>query len=321
MERTIGERQRWAWLAAGYSAVAATGTGGYGWIWVLLGGLFTAVYDLVMDRSLREQSLASILRRNFGWSRNILAGLILLWTILVMGWTANLADQAFSQVDGFPGLGWVLLALAAWGCRKGAAACARCSGVLCLILIALYGVIVVFAAPDVRVAYLVPTADWDQGIWTVGLLLLPAGVWYIPCNHRPKGPAWPMACVLPLFAAALAAVTVGVLSPELAASREVPLYDLAQSVSLFGVVERIEPLLSAAMTMGIFALLSIMACSAQALADVIRPWLWNGVGSCVLAGAAMFLAKDFPAELIAIGAVVFCMLIPLLLVTLSEKRD
>ena len=145
MERRIGERQRWAWMAAGLSAVVASKVCGYHWLWVLVGGLVVSVYNIVLDRTLAEQGVARLLCRKFGWGGKILAGSTLLWTILVMGWVAYLADTAFPMVDGFPGLGWVLLALAVWAAAKGPAACARCCGVLCLILLALYGVVAVFA--------------------------------------------------------------------------------------------------------------------------------------------------------------------------------
>lgn len=321
MERRIGERQRWAWMAAGLSAVVASKVCGYHWLWVLVGGLVVSVYNIVLDRTLAEQGVARLLCRKFGWGGKILAGLTLLWTILVMGWVANLADTAFPMVDGFPGLGWVLLALAAWAAGKGPAACARCCGVLCLILLALYGVVAVFAVPDVTWHWLKPTTGWTQGVWAMGLFLLPAGVWYVPCQRSRKGPDWRLAFLLPVFAALLAAVTAGVLSPELASVRQVPLYDLAQSVSLFGIVERIEPLLSAAITLGVFALLSSLVCGAQSLAAQLRPWKWNAVAVCAAAGASMVLTKDMPVELVSVGAVVFWMLIPLLTLLVDRKRN
>lgn len=320
MGRNIGERQRWAWLAAGLSAAAASRLCGYSWLWVLAGGLLVTLYDIILDRKLSKSGLAEIMCGTFGWGGKVLAVLTLLWTILIMGWTANLADTAFPMVDGFPGLGWVLLALSAWGAWKGPGACARCSGVLCLFLIALYGVVVLFAVPDVTWQWLKPTTNWEQGIWAAGIFLLPAGVWYVPCERSRKGPVWAMMCLLPLFAAAVAAVTAGVLSPELASSRPVPLYDLAQSVSLFGVVERIESLLSAATTMGVFSLLSSMVCAAQTLADQVRPWRWSGTAACVLAGTGMVLSKDMPVELVAIGALVFWLVIPVIVLLFAGIR-
>ena len=278
----------------------------------------TAVYSIYMERHVPKQGLAAALVETFGPGGKILAALILFWTVTVMGWAAALADRAFPMVDGFPVLGWVLLALAAWGCGKGPAACARCCGVLSLFLGGLYGVILLMAAPDVTWAYLKPTDSWLQGIWGVGLFLLPAGAWFVAGNQEGKGLLW-LELILPVLAALLAAVTAGVLSPELAATRQVPLYDVAQSVSLFGVVERMEPLLSAAMTMGAFGLLSTLVCAAKALMDQLRPWNGNGAAACVAAAAAMFLTKDLPVELLSMGCIVLWMIIPLLVTALGRK--
>lgn len=320
MEHMIGERQRWAWLAAGLSGAAASGICGFSWMWVLTGGLAVTIYYIVLDRKLDTDGLAVLFVRKLGVGGKILCVLTLIWTIVVMGWAAGLADTAFPMVDGVPGLGWILLALAAWGSEKGAGACARCCGVLCLFLIALYGTILVFALPDVEWTWILDYGPWQEALWSAGLFLLPAGVWFVPCSRERKGPAWQMAFLLPGFAAALAAVTAGVLSPELAGVRKVPLYDLTQSISVFGVVERIEPLLSAAMTMGIFALLSGLTCACQGLLDQLRPWKWNGAAAAAGAGALVVLLQDLPVELLALGAVLFWGMIPLVVVLLGKKN-
>lgn len=320
MKQTIGERQRWAWLAAGLSAAAATGVCGYGWLWVLLGGLAAAGYYIIMDQAVPPEGIANLYGR-LGRGGKILLCLTGLWTVLVLSWTACLADAAFPMMDGFPGLGWALLALTAWGGQKGSAACARCGGVLCLFLLVLYGIIGIFAVPDVRGTYLLPGGQWQESVWTLGLFLLPAGVWFVPCTRSRKGPAWQMAFLLPLFGAFLAAVTAGVLSPELAARRTVPLYDLAKSVSIFGVVERIEPLLSAAMTMGVFSLMSSLVCSGQAIGEPLGISARSGIVICALAGVGMYLVRSWPAEWIASGSAIFWLAIPALVMIFSPREE
>lgn len=320
MEQKIGERQRWAWLAAGFSGVAASCTCGYNWLWVLAGGVLVSLYNMYMDRQVQSNGLASKLTEAFGVGGKILAGLTVIWTIIVMGWVASLADAAFPMVDGFPSLSWVLLALAAWGSWKGPAACARCSGVLSLFLLALYGIVVLFSVPDVSLENLAPSSEWINGVWSAGIFLTASGVLYVPCSRSAKGPAWRVALVLPVFAGVLAAVTCGVLTPELAARRTVPLYDLAQSVSLFGVVERIEPLLSAAITMGVFSLLSSLACAGHRLADEIRVSRWNGVVVCAVAAALIWLTKSLPLPLLTAGAWVFWVAVPVFAVLVCKIK-
>ena len=323
MDQRIGERQRWAWLASGLSVAVAACTCGFGWIWVLGAGLITTVYYIYIDKKLGSAGLAAMLPRNLGRSGQILAIITMLWLVFAMAWVANLADAAFPMVDGFPVLGWTVLALAAWGSRKGVGACARSAGVLCLFLVALYGVIIVFAIPDVQIGYLKPDGQWQSGILAIGVFLLPATVWYVPCTRSKKQLAWQMALVLPVFAGVLAAVTVGVLSPELAGSMSAPLYSLAQSVSLFGVVERIEPLLSAAMTIGVFCLASAMACACRCLWSQARHWKWSGAACCIAAGILMGWVRNVDLELITAGNFLFMAAIPVITLwigNLKEKR-
>lgn len=320
MERKIGERQRWAWLAAGFSGIAASSTCGYGWFWAFAGGLLVSLYYMYMDKQLQDEGLAAKLTEAFGAGGKILAVLTVLWTILVMGWAASLADAAFPMVDGFPSLSWVLLALAAWGSWKGAAACARCSGVLSLFLLALYGVVVLFSVSDVKLDNLTISQRWQEGVWSAGLFLTVSGTLYVPCGRSAKGPAWGIALILPAFAGVLAAVTSGVLTPELASRRTVPLYDLAQSVSLFGVVERIEPLLSAAITMGVFSLLSALACAGRALLDEVRACKWNGVIVCAVSAVLIWLTKSIPVILLTAGAWVFWVAVPIFAVLMCKMK-
>ena len=320
MDRRIGERQRWAWLAGGCSAAVAARGCGLSWIWILAGGLPVAVYYIYMDRKLSDMGIAALLTRSFGKAGKLLAGLTLIWTVLAMAWSANLADGAFPMVSGFPLLGWTVLALAAWGSRKGPAACARCAGVLCLFLIFLYGMVTVFAVPDVQIGDLRPYGLWSDGILAAGLFLLPASVWFLPCTRSRKRPAWEMAAILPVGAAVLAAVTAGVLTPELAASLPAPLYTLAQSVSLFGVVERIEPLLSAAMVMGVFCLLSSMACACRELAAQLGIGSWSGAVCCLASAALMGLAGKAELQLVTAGAGLFWGILPLAVVLTGRKH-
>lgn len=311
MQMRMGERQRWMWLLSGVSAAVAARGCGLGWLWVLAGSIPATVYYIYMDKSARPCGTASQLISVFGRGGKTLAALTLLWTIIALAWTADLAHAAFPMVSGFPVLGWVMLVLAAWGSRKGAAVCARCAGILCLFLLVLYGVVVIFALPDVQISNLWPFGAGKGGIDALALCLLPACVWFLPCRTRGHKPAWGLGLILILGAALLSAVTAGVLSPLLAASLPAPLYALAQSISLFGVLERIEPLLSAAMVMGVFCLLSAMVCTCRALADEIYKTPWSAVGSCVAAGLIMGVVRDLPVVFLAGGTVLFWVALPL----------
>ena len=312
----MGERQRWAWIVAGISAAVAAKGCGLGWVWVLAGGIAAAIYYINIEH--RQRSCGLAVQMAAAWGKWILVP-VLLWTITAMAWTAVLADGAFPMIDGFPSLGWVLLLLAAVGCRKGAGACAACAGVLCLLLLPLYGTVAGFSLPEADLTMLKPYGHWTNGMAALGLFLLPAAVWFLPSRRRKKA-MWKEMLLLPVIGAIPAAVTAAVLTPALAAALDAPFYTVAQSVSLFGVIERIEPLLSAAMTMGIFCLLSVQACACDAMGKVLGWGKWTGVGACVAAGGLMFLVKDLPAQGITLGCVIFWVILPLPIVVKTGIR-
>lgn len=316
MDKTMGERQRWLWLLSALTVVVAVRGCGLGWLWVLAGCIPAVGYYIYMDKKTDSDGIGKLLTVKWGVGGKVLAVICLAWTVLAMGWTADLADGAFPMVNGFPVLGWIMLALAGWGSFKGPAACARCAGILCVFLLALYGAVVAFAIPDVQINHLIPRGNWLSGVEALGLCLLPACIWFLPGAKGKAETSW--AWALPLVAVVLPAVTAGVLSPTLAEALPAPLYTLGQSVSLFGVLERIEPLLSVAMTMGVFCLLSAMACACRVLADNLRPCPWSGIVACVVAGGLMGVVRGVPATLLTASAVVFWVVLPL--VTLWRKK-
>lgn len=311
-DRSLGRRQRWAWLLAGWSGVTAICLCGSGWVWVLAGAAIVTGYDLLLDRLLPEGGLGAALCAGPGWSGRICSGLMYLWLVVELAWVGALADWAFPRTNGFPELGIVLLAVTAWGIWKGTAACARCGGVLCMAVLVLYGTVAAFALPDCRLEYGTPQGEWSETVKVVGLCLIPTALWLLPRKKEGRGTALPFTLLIPLGAGALALICGAALSPELAAAEPVALYTLAQSISLFGVMERMEPLLSAAMTMSLLALLSILAAAARTAADQILPRRWTGAAACVLAMPVMLAARDMPWQLLAAGNGAVWVVLPLL---------
>lgn len=316
--KRVGERQRWVWLASGLSAVTAVKACGLSWAWVLGASFLTVLYYIYMERRLRPCGLGRLIPAAFGPLGKWLGGLSLLWTVLCLAWSANLADWAFPLHDGYPILGWVLLAVCAWGCRKGPAPSARCAGVVFLCLAGLYGLLCGFALGDVRPAHLRPVGTWRDGVTALGLLLLGTAVWYAP-SRRTKRVSRRPALLLSLALGVLVFLTSGVLGPDLAKAQPAPFYAMARSVRLFGVLERVEPLASAAMTLGTFCLLSALACAAQSLGQGLGMGTWTGPAACVLAMALMGPVRQVNASILAMGGAVFWVMIPILAVEIERK--
>lgn len=311
MKDKIGERQRWAWQTAALSAVAACCLCKISWLWVLLGSIAVTIYQIILETHMPEQGLANSAVSSLGWFGKLVLLLTWGWTIYTMGWAAGLADRAFPMIHGTPILGWIILAVAAWGSWKGTAVCARCCSVLSLFLICIYGLVLAFAIPEVQFKNLNPTGTWIDSIQVLGLLLVGSGVWYGPIEKSEKRAGW-RRLLLPLMAAGLSAITTGMLSPGLVQLRQDPFYDVAKSISLFGVMERIEPLLSVAMTMGVFALLTTMATACQSIGQALKPGRWYGCGSC--AAAIPLLLLDYKTgEIQTFGAILVWLILPVLL--------
>ena len=87
-------------------------------------------------------------------------------------------------------------------------------------------------------------------------------------------------------------------------------------MSVLDVMERFEPLVSAALLMGFFALESLLfaACRAQLDAAVpsLREKKWAGAALGVLAFALTFAADGIGPEVWALGAAIFWGIAPLL---------
>lgn len=318
MAHEMGQRQRWAWIGAAWSVIAAACLCGFGWGWVLLGAAAAALYYIYMEYAVPSGGLVQVYGA-LGRPGMLLLAISGLWAAVLMSWSAGKIQLAFPGVRAVPELSLILLALAAWSSRRGIGAGAACSGVLCLILLVLYGLLAAFAVPDLKWAQLRPWGTWQQGVESWGVCLLPAVLWFLPVQRRRRRPCrWP-AVLLPAASAVLAAWTSGILSPQLAAARPSPLYDLAQSVSILGVMERIEPMLSVAMTMGLYALLSAFACTIQKIGQTIRPWGGYGVLAAVLSGIGLYWAESLNTIYVVVGTAVLWVLIPLLVLGIRNK--
>lgn len=148
----------------------------------------------------------------------------------------------------------ILLALAVWSAQKGPSAAARVGGVLFWFIILMYLIVFGAGVKDIRVEWLKPKlSGWE---WTgVVLLILPAGAAVLVQPIK----RWGIRLVLPLiFVLVASLITSGVLSPEAAARADNPFYELSQSLNLFGIAKRFEAVISTAMTVGWFTLISLL---------------------------------------------------------------
>ena len=116
--------------------------------------------------------------------------------------------------------------------------------------------------------------------------------------------------------AVLAAVTAGCLSPRLTQQLELPFYTVSQSLSVLDVMERLEPLVSAALLMGFFALESLLFASARAQLERVVPEIfrtpWGSWALGALTFGLHFVTGSIGENAWALGAAVCWGILPLL---------
>lgn len=253
----IPARQLTAWLFTALTPVLIQYTSG-SWIRVLAVGFLC--------------SIAVWLTWRFGRGGNsVLSGIVL---VIVLGSLMEDAAECW-RGDNYPAVPLILLALAAWSAWKGPTAAARTACVLFWAVLFIYIIVFASGIQGVELERLKP--QWEGADWQTPILLL------IPAASIPllnKEGRWGPRLLLPLlFAVGAAAITVGVLSLELARELKMPFYEMSRSLDLFGVAKRFEAVISAAMTVGWFSLMSlILTLAANAAKRWAKPAILGAAG-------------------------------------------
>ncbi len=227
------------------------------WPWVLLGSLGAAL-TLSLLTGLVER------RRRAGAQTG---GAFLLLPILLFGalYAAWESSFAFPETAGNLLMAAYVLALSAAAARTGPAAAGRCAGILLWITGALYGTVLLFSLPQLRLEWLRPVGSALDAV-KVWAALLPPGAALLLAGRLgedqrlPHWPWWTAAGI----AAAASAVTGGILSPALAREPEA-FRTLARGVSVLGVIRRFEALVNGALLMSGFCLCTLLLSAALEL--------------------------------------------------------
>lgn len=293
----IPSRQLSAWLFAGLTPVLIQLLSGSSWAWIGIAGLISVLINCFVWRTEWEPKR---------WQ----SALILLYIIIVLGQLVSRAAGSWPVGNSYPAVPLILLALAAWSAQKGPSAAARVGAVLFWFVLIMYLVAFGAGIKDIELKWLKP--DW-QIPDAMGLLLLltPAGA---VCLLR-SDEKWGARLILPAILTLCAAlITVGVLSPAVAAKLENPFYEMSRSIHLAGVARRFEALISAGMTVGWFALVNLFLTICGTLfGQILEGWGRTGVWICAIAAATWMLCGLHISEciLLIVGAV-FWVAMPIL---------
>ena len=274
-------------MAAALSAPIAQFFGSFSWFWTLLIGIASGILWLCVEQTTVNG------RRD--WKP--LTVLQILFLIFAAGIAASWSGACWITAKHTWVVPIILLALAACAAEGGCRTGARCGAVLFWFLAGMFLLLCAFALPDVKMEWLAPAPmeNENTGI-AVAVLLLPAAAAMLP--REKKSRPWPWALGLTVGAVILSAVT---------------------GIRIFGVAERFEAVVAAAMTLGWFCLLSLLLTVAGHMAETLyEGWGKAGVWlSAIVAGVISLWGRNAPVWPFALGALVFWCLLP----TLFSRKE
>ena len=246
----------WAWAAA-------AGAAAWGILWLLF-----AFWPVDPPRPVRA------------------AGAVLWFALAV--WAGRMSAESFPDTARSAAAAALITGLAALAAGRGPAVLGRCAGILIWITAALFGVVLICGLTQMRTEWLRPS-DCRPALRPAAVLLLPAAA--LPLRGRTEGGAGrgfgAVFGISTAAAAAAGAVIVGVLSPALA-REPMAFLTLARSVSILGVIQRFEALISGALLMSGFCLCALLL---SALREELLHLFGERDGRrCSLAAAALCAA-------------------------------
>lgn len=323
-------RQLCALLWASLAAPLVTVCSAVSWPWVLLGAGGAAVVLAVMGipaaRCPEGEGAAALLRLAWGNRAARLAGCASwLWLALAAALAASMAVTAFPRDNAFPAIPLVLLALGTLPAAKGPAAACRFGATLFLAVAPMIALVLVFGAADVRLAHLSPGGAAGDAAAPMAVLLLPAAGFFLRDRLGGRGTPWIRWFLLAgLLAAAVSVVCVGALGGTLAKTASNAFWYMSQSISVFGVMERFEAVISALLAISFCCLLAFLVSAGQKALCCAAPAAGEGVaawGTAALAAVLLRVVPLLPDWVWFVGNLLFWGLLPAVTLWVVEMKN
>lgn len=291
-------------------ALASQYTAGMNWLMILLGGAFCLLLtwcNLVLHEG-------EICKRK--WYCVVQFLFVTAVTAVSARWTA----QTWPTGTAFPVVPLALLLIAMFSVWHGAWRASGVGGVVFWMILLLFAIVLTAGIQSVKLQYLAPRLE-EQGSPLFLVFLFPAVITFLPREGATCYTKTLLAALV--LGLVLSVLTVGTLSSRMAVKDPFPFYTFSKSLSLLGVAERFEALVSVALTLGQFCLLSMLLGCAGHLAHTVQPGKGRaGVAVCAVSAASlMVFAGEIPPDWLGGGALLFWGILPLIFRnTVSAKK-
>ena len=301
----LSDKRLAAWLFAAITPPAIQLIGGASWLWTLAvtaGCLFACLLCL-------------------GWGKQprgrIVSILYWLTTLCLMGTLAGETMNSW-QTGAHVAVPLVLLALAASSALKGPSAAARVGCVLFWFVLGIYLLVFGAGIREVRPMWLRPAKGTEPWL-IIPLLLTPVGVIPLLKEKERRITGLPLIGIFVLLASV---ITLGVLSPMVAANTDNAFYEMTRSLSILETARRFEAVISAAMTVGWFALMSLYLTLCGHWAEEIKPGgrKTGIVLGAVVSGVLTLCDLHIDGRILAVWTTVFWVATPLITQGIDKQK-
>lgn len=298
------------WVVAAVSAPLAQFSGNGSWTGTLISGIICGITCWMVYKT----------NPVFPEWNNVLYGLELLWLAVAAGGMALWSSQVWPKGNGTQVIPVTLLLLAAASAWEGGGRASRTGGTIFWLLAILYSVLLAAGIKNLNWQYLVPKQERISWQLIAALLIPGSGIFLPRSNAKKKTGAF---CVAgSLLGGVFSLWTVGILSPAVAQKQSFAIYEASKSLNLLGIAERFEAFLSVAVTMGYFALFSLLFSEVGHLGERIRPNSGRpSVAACaaVSVGIVAFL-MEIPGWIMAVGNGLFWLVIPCICTPIWKRK-
>lgn len=293
----VGKKAKELWLLAAMSAPVAQYSAMCSWQYVLMVGALAMLIQIGAA----------------GWFKplgKVLTAGYLITMILLLGETVK---QAVLNWPG--GNVWFLslstLLVADLGARKGAATACRGGAVIFWITSVIAGMIAITGVKDIHGQWLLQNSMASNGL-LLAVFLLPTMAEIVPGEEKDNGVK--VTGIAVIYGLVISLLVNGALSPGVVAAEENPLYVYSKSLSLFGVAKRFEAIVAFGLTLGYYALCTLLLTMTVKLAkgysDREKSVQRTAILTAMVGAMLMIGIKEVPKEVIWATAVIFGGIIP-----------